>query len=92
MVDLAVEGVGREDRGVQGAVGHGVWAQQDVGRVPEHGWQGGEQPEEGDGGGGVRPAALAGRARGAADGFAGGEVRWGERGGVVARGHHVVRV
>ena len=89
VVDLAVEGVGGENGSVQGAIGHGVRAQQDVGSVPKDGGEGGEEPEEGDGGWGVSPAAFAGGARGASEGFGGGgEVGWGKGGGVVAGGDH----
>ena len=87
VVDLAVEGVGGENGSVQGAIGHGVRAQQDVGSVPKHGGEGGEEPEEGDGGWGVGPGAFAGGA-GECEGFGGGEVGWGKGGGVVAGGDH----
>ncbi len=88
VIDLAVEGVGSEDWSVQRAIGHGVRAEQDVGCIPEYGGQGGEEPEEGYGGGGVGPAAFAVGARGAGEGFRGGEIGRGKGGGVVARGYH----
>lgn len=63
-------------------------AQQDVSCVPEYEGEGCDEPEQGDGGWGVRPAAFARGAWGAGEGFCGGEVRWREGGGVVAGGYH----
>ena len=92
VVDLPVEGVGREDGPVQGAAGHGVRAQQDVARVPDDEGEGGEEPEEGEGGRGVGPVAEAGGGgaggEGAGGGFGGGEVGGREGGGVGAGGYH----
>lgn len=47
VVNGAVEGVGRPERGVQGAAWHAVRAQEHVGCVPGHEGDGDEEPEEG---------------------------------------------
>lgn len=65
IIDRAVEGVGRPERGVQGAAGHAVRAEQDVEGVPDDEGEGEEEPEEGERGGGVGPFLRLGGARGA---------------------------
>lgn len=86
VIHLAVQFIRCPERGVQGAAGHGEWAEENVGSIPDDEGKGEEKPGEGEGGWGVGPISRArgGRARG----FGGGERGRGEGCGVGAGGDH----
>lgn len=81
---------------MQGAAGHGVWAEEDVDGVPGDEGEGDGKPYQGKVGRGVRPICASGAARRrrlSRKGLRGGRRgRWGrELGWVVARGDHDFR-